>query len=115
MKPEMYQRRPVTIVVEAVQITEENLYDIAKWCDGDVRSYKGKKFVQVDVLHPLSPEHSKARVGDWVLKSEQGYKIFNDQAFKKGWEPVTEMGKKLQEAMKQGDPAAGTSVAMNGG
>jgi len=101
MMTQTYQRKPLT--VEAVQVTEDNLYDIAKWCGGDVRTHNvtGKKFIQVDVLHPLNPKQTKATVGEWVLKSGQGFKIFSDAAFKKGWEPVGQVGKALQEAFEK--------------
>lgn len=100
MQTNTYQRKPLT--VEAVQVTEENLYEVAKWCEGDVRTHgaTNKKFIQVDVLHPLNPKQTKAMIGEWVLKSDQGYKIYSDAAFKKGWELVGAVGMALQEAFQ---------------
>lgn len=90
MMTETYQRKPLT--VEAVQVTEENLYDVAKWCGGDIRTDREtkKKFINVKVLHPKDPEHSKATPGKWVLKSEAGFTIFSDSAFKSSWIPVVD-------------------------
>jgi hypothetical protein len=88
MQTETYRRK--IIAVEAIQVTEETLYEIAKWCGGDVRTdYETKeKFIKISVLHPLKPEHSKAYAGNWILKSAAGYKIFNDKAFLSSWEKV---------------------------
>jgi len=98
MMTQTYQRKPLT--VEAVQITEENLYEVAKWCEGDVRTHNitGKKFIQVDVLHPKDPKQTRASVGNWILKSEQGFKIFSDSAFKSGWERIGNVGEALKSA-----------------
>lgn len=110
MMTQTYQRKPLT--VEAVQVTEANLYEVAKWCEGDVRTHNvtNKKFIQVDVLHPLNPKQTKATVGEWVLKSDQGYKIYSDAAFKKGWELVGEVGRALQEAFEKRPSSEGLDV-----
>jgi hypothetical protein len=98
METTSYKRKP--LVVEAVQVTVDNLYDVAKWCGGDVRTMNStkEKYIQIRVLHPNKPEHSMAFSGDWVLKSEQGYKIYKDSAFQSGFEPVTTEETKLEEA-----------------
>jgi hypothetical protein len=86
MQTTTYNRKPLT--VEAVQVTDENIYEVAKWCDGDVHTAlgSGKKHIQVAVLHPLHKKQTRASVGDWVLKSDQGFKIYADTAFQKGFE-----------------------------
>ena len=84
METNTFIRKPLT--VQAVQVTDDNLYDVAKWCGGDVHTANGKKHIQVNVLHPLHQKQSRAGVGDWVLKSAQGFKIYADTAFTKGFE-----------------------------
>lgn len=80
-----YVRKPLT--VEAVQVTQSNFYEVAAWVEGDVvTDGGGKKFIEVKVLHPARRGHSQAYVGDWLLKSEAGYKIYADTAFKKGFD-----------------------------
>jgi hypothetical protein len=108
MHIQMYQRKP--LIVEAVQVTNDNIYDVAKWCDGDVRTQhaSGKKFIQVNVVNPKEPKMMRATVGSWVLKSDQGFKIFSEPAFRKSWEPVGAVGQALVQAQ------AGTSIALNG-
>jgi hypothetical protein len=109
MQIQHYQRKP--LIVEAVQVTNDNIYDVAKWCDGDVRTQHGagkKKFIQVSVVNPKEPKVMRAMVGMWVLKSDQGFKIFSEPAFRKSWERVGTVGQAMIQAQ------AATSVAMNG-
>jgi hypothetical protein len=85
MQTTTYTRKPLT--VEAVLVTRENFYEVAAWVEGDVvTDGGGKKFIEVKVLHPARRGHSQAYVGDWLLKSEAGYKIYADTAFKKGFD-----------------------------
>lgn len=75
-----YVRKPFT--VEAVQATAENLQDIATWCSGMlVEEEVGKWFVKVRVQRVLNDRQTKCYIGDWVLKSPAGYKVYNDKAF----------------------------------
>jgi hypothetical protein len=103
MQTSVYNRKPLQ--VEAIQVTDDNLYEIAKWCGGDVHTHpvNSKKHIEVKVLHPLHKKQSRAAIGDWVLKSEQGFKIYADSAFRKGFEPAqmelpTEVGRSLELA-----------------
>lgn len=98
MHTQMYQRKP--LIVEAVQVTSDNIYDVAKWCDGDVRTQhgSGKKFIQVTVVNPKEPKIMRAMVGMWVLKSDQGFKVFSEPAFRKSWERVGTVGQALVDA-----------------
>jgi len=101
MQTTTYQRKP--LIVEAVQVTDENIYDVAKWCGGDVRTNTttNKKFIQLEVIHPQNPSQTKALAGNWILKSDQGYKIWSDSAFKKGFElPALKMGTDMAGAMR---------------
>lgn len=65
-----YVKRPVRI--EAVQLTPENLAEVADWASSDV----------VDdhvVIHTLEGDH-RANVGDWVAQGVKGefYPIRDD-------------------------------------
>lgn len=85
MQTTMYERKP--LVVEAVRVTAENLYEVAQWCGGEIHKAlpSDQKFIEVAVLHPLHKKQTRANVGDWVLKSDQGFKIYADTAFQKGF------------------------------
>lgn len=86
-----YARKP--FYVDAVQVTDKNLDDVAKWCSGDVRTMKNPKtnknerYVKVRVHSPLTPSQSQAFVGDWVLYAATGYKVYTTNAFVKNFEP----------------------------
>ena len=88
-----YQRVPFSVL--AIQVTGENLSDIAEWCDGQVKATgkveKGIQtpFVKVQVKRPLNVRQTQAFVGDWVLWNGTGFKVYTDSAFKKCFEEVT--------------------------
>ena len=93
LKIENYTRKPFP--VEAVQVTEENLNEVAQWCVGDVhtstktlRNDAGEEtgkiklpFIKVNVHRPLNDRQTKAFIGDWVLKSDSGFKVYTMKAF----------------------------------
>jgi hypothetical protein len=82
-----YVRRPFEI--DAVQVTLENMDEVAKWCSGDVRTRKAERheqgeftrYIKVRVYRPLDERQSKAFVGDWVLYAGTGYKVYTNNAF----------------------------------
>lgn len=92
METETYTRKPIH--VEAVQVTEENLYEVAAWCDGEViinqTSRTGERYIKVKVNNPLNVRQTKAFVGDWVLKSKHGFKCYTPKAFEKAFEKPEE-------------------------
>jgi hypothetical protein len=106
MQTTRYIRKP--LVVDAVQMTEENAQELRAWCHGELYiARNGKTTIEVRVLHPARPDQNTAQVGDWVLKSSQGYKIYADSAFRKGFElldegtqlELTNMGELLREKL----------------
>lgn len=81
---EKYNRKPFT--VEAVQITVDNMAEVAEWCGGEVilEQHKNGRLVQyikVDVNKPISERQTKAYVGDWILKGRGGFKCYSKKAF----------------------------------
>lgn len=85
-----YVRKP--LIVEAVQVTEENFEELAAWCQGTIRNndrtpYNGgevdprNQHIHVRVHNPRSGRQAMAFVGDWLLYTELGYKIYNTKAF----------------------------------
>lgn len=82
--------------VDAVQVTAENMAEVAKWCGGQIAtvtddgvvSVSGSKFINVrHVKRPLTPRQKRAFVGDWVLYAGSGFKVYTDTAFQKCFEP----------------------------
>lgn len=104
---EKYVRKP--LYVDAVQVTAENFVDVANWCQsiivnndgtpvGDVNP--GGQHIYVRVHNPKTPRQTKAFVGDWILYTERGYKIYTQKAFKASFEPLT--GVEADKAVQAG-------------
>ena len=94
---EFYNRKP--FIVEAIQVTEENLQEIAAWCEGEVQStFRPQKdtdekesvdFVKVKVVNRArNDRQTRAYPGDWLLLSEVGFKVYTDRAFKNAFEDM---------------------------
>lgn len=85
MKTRKFSRKPFD--VEAVQVTEENFREVAEWCEGEIRSQERKgeevEFIKVKVYLAAFDRQTKAYVGDWVLKTETGFKVYTQSAFDK--------------------------------
>ncbi len=117
METQQYQRKP--IIVEAVQVTEENFFDVAHWCQGAIVSGGGSaksvdeikqdksKFIRVRVINPQRVRQTKAYVGDWVLYSEyNGYKVYTNGAFENAFigpiHPPRTIEEAIEDLRKQG-------------
>ena len=93
-----YVRKP--LFVDAVQVTEENFADIARWCFGEVGNIDEspvdrsadvqptKQYIHVRVHNPKNPRQTKAFVGDWILYTERGYKVYTTKAFQANFDLV---------------------------
>lgn len=81
--------------VDGIQVTEENINDVAAWCGGEVLEQepkKGdpKKYIKVDVRRPLHHRQTMAFVNDWILKAGTGFKVYTESAFDSNFDPVEE-------------------------
>lgn len=92
IEPQTYFRKPVPVKV--LQVTDENMRDVARWCGGKIQTAKKRgdkpaaSYIQVQVLRAMNARHTRAFVGDWVLFMEgSGFKVFPDDAFQKSYEP----------------------------
>jgi hypothetical protein len=106
--PEKYIRKP--LVVLGVQVTNENFMELALWVQGSIFKPDGtqggeinpdKQYILVRVHNPKSPRQSRAFVGDWVLYSDRGYKVYSPKAFKNTFEPLTEKGQEREEPARE--------------
>ena len=84
-----------TKTTEAIQVTPENIYDIAEWVGGDVfgkivdGSPTKSAYVNVIVGNPKSNHNIRAWVGAWVLRENSGYfRVFSDEAFYALFQPA---------------------------
>lgn len=95
---EKYTRK--SFDVDAIQVTEDNIDAVAKWCMGEVRTFKTdpndegvsreQKYIKVRVFQAIKERQTKAFVGDWVLYAGTGYKVYTPGAFAKCFEPAAE-------------------------
>lgn len=90
-----YIRKPLHVA--AVRITGSNFEEIAAWCQGEIQTEGadytpgkgvGTQFIRVRVHHPKNPRQTKAFVGDWLLYTERGYKVYTNRAFHEAFDPI---------------------------
>ena len=80
LQTEQFIRNPFTI--EAVRVTEDNFDEVRLWCNGTKHAEPKGEYIEVAVRNPLTPRQKKAFVGDWVLSSKSGFKVYTDSAFR---------------------------------
>lgn len=98
---EKYVRKP--LYVDAVQVSEENFASLALWCQGDIMNTDGSplqrnggnpivdpmaQYIRVRVHTPKHPRQTQAFVGDWILYTDRGYKVYSNKAFKESFSLV---------------------------
>jgi hypothetical protein len=88
-----------------VRITSDNFDEIAVWCQGEIQQDEatGKKFIKVRVQYPMNPRQTQAFVGDWLLYTDRGYKVYTTKAFTSAFDKVEE-----------GETASNGSNGLNG-
>lgn len=86
-----YVRKP--LYVDAVKVTPDNFVPVAGWCQGDIRRIDNDAvvtevnivpeecYVRVRVHNPKTPRQTQLRVGDWLLYTDRGYKVYTEKAF----------------------------------
>lgn len=88
IQPLKYVRKPFE--VDAVEVTEDNMQEVAEWCQGTVHDIpNGRPFIKVRVARALNERQTKAFVGDWVLYAGIGFKVYTKKAFNRSFEPDT--------------------------
>ena len=81
------------LYVEAVQVTSQNMVEVAEWCGGTVQTSEEKrprKYILVATVRPMQERQTWAFAGNWVLKTPQGYKIYTNNSFMNGFIKVVE-------------------------
>ena len=105
---QQFLRKP--LYVDAVRITGANFDEIAVWCQGEVQADevpgKGttKKYIKVRVHNPKNARQTKAFVGDWLLYTERGYKVYTNKAFHASFDPVS-TSKSINQAVAEAKAA----------
>lgn len=96
-----YTRRPFD--VDAIQVTADNLEEVASLCGGNTSDipYGRDRIIRVPVKNPQTRRHSEARVGDWVVYHQGGWKVYNDRAFKSSFQQTTAVANDLASFAKR--------------
>jgi hypothetical protein len=97
-----YKRNP--LYVDAVQVTTQNFAEVAKWCDGVIANMNGMpverdvagglvirpmgQYIGVRVHAPKNIRQTQAYIGDWILATDRGFKVYTDTAFNASWSKV---------------------------
>lgn len=93
-----------TFYVDAIQVTEENMEEVAQLCMGTIENSKGsegatgERYIKVRVHRPLTERQSRAFIGDWVLYAGTGFKVYTPIAFQKSFEKVHILTKEQADA-----------------
>lgn len=98
-----YVRKP--LYVDAVQIGRDNFVALAEWCQGEIRTNDGEDLVteknglnpdghhiRIRVHNPKSIRQTKGFVGDWILYTERGYKVYTQKAFRASFDKAANEG-----------------------
>jgi hypothetical protein len=88
-----YVRKP--LYVDAIQVTVDNMVEVAEWCQGEIRDHNDQplsgvdvgnssinRYIHVRVHNPKTVRQTKAFTGDWILYTVRGYKVYTQKAFK---------------------------------
>lgn len=83
VKIEKFERK--SFPVDAVRVTEENIQDVAQWCNGEIHHQADNTgtlnpYVKVKVRYPLNQRQTMAFLGDWILATDRGFKVYTDNA-----------------------------------
>jgi hypothetical protein len=90
METQRYVRKPM--FVEAIQVTKDNFREIAKWCNGTAyESSDGHITIRVLRTRSTTIPRTKAFLGDWVLSSENGFRVYTNNAFLKAFDQMPEV------------------------
>lgn len=86
----MPQFRKKPVVVEARQVTEEAVVDLADWCGGTaVCASSGEKHFPVFINIQTLEGQMAAQIGDWIIRGVKGeFYPCKPDIFEKTYEPV---------------------------
>lgn len=88
----IHKGRRKTFDIEYIDVTEENMRDVADWCDGVVgkEDEDGPSYIRVPDENAMNTRQKKAYVGDVVVRHLElnTFKCFSKKAFDKSYESV---------------------------
>jgi hypothetical protein len=88
-----YIKKP--LYVQAVRITRNNFDEVVKWCKGRIQTERAdhpenpnKKYIKLQTHNPINTRQTKAFIGDWILKTDRGFKVYTHKAFLESFDEV---------------------------
>lgn len=103
MKLEEWERK--TFRIQAVQVTEEDMEEIAAWCDGRIYIKKDEGedpafYIQFTAIHHKQKQTMKAFVGDWITWSGSSFHHYKDSSFRKGYQLRGDLESRIAEEIQ---------------
>lgn len=95
------------VYVQAVQVTTDNMTKVAKWCGGTINKRDdppadgGRPYIKVNTVRPMRLRQTQAFVGDWVVKTGGGFKVYLNNAFGKAFKPAPKNDPAAEELLKE--------------
>lgn len=93
--------RRKTFVVQATQVTKENMGELSEWCGGElIESYQPEPHLASGNYHKGHPcvemtvgrngQKTRAFIGDWIthISGSNNFKVYRDKTFKEAFEEV---------------------------
>jgi hypothetical protein len=77
---EEFVRKP--FVVKAIMVTPMNMVELAEFCegkimhDGEKEGHFSRDYIKVEVRNPRDAEQTKARIGDYLVKQGNTWKVY---------------------------------------
>jgi|ERR1044072_6082835 hypothetical protein len=81
----------------AVQITEDNIYELAKWCGGRVDDYQYPFPRLLIEVRRGACRQIQGRYGDWLMEVGLGFYIYSNKKFREQFEELKPEGKKKMD------------------
>lgn len=75
--------RPFPHLFTAIQLTTENLPEVATWCDGGIKGMNLQPENRViDIYNKTFDTEMRANVGDWIIRNKEGdFVVSGDPVF----------------------------------
>lgn len=85
MQFDTFVRKPFT--VEAVEVTRENMHEISMLIEGELIEEDGEDpFIRVNSRK--TPNLHKVKLGAWLSKMGEKYRVYSKEVFMSGFEPT---------------------------
>jgi len=74
--------------VEAVQVTADNMIEVAQWCGGTTGMADSVPFVRIRAQRHTPVQFTRALEGYWVVKLNKNYRVYSDDSFNRSFNLV---------------------------